>query len=113
MTCLPVHHCCRVIPVPTSNVVKKATKAPRGFLRSIWIVKDKQQAHLRYQQMFFSAGFSVESWRKGQLENLVLSGVQMMQKSKLSLHCRVGEKVEKVWEDEEERDKTCYKADSE
>lgn len=29
------------------------------------------------------------------------------------LHCRVGEKVEKAWEAEEEHDETCYKADSE
>lgn len=55
--------------------------------------------------MLFSAGFSVES--------LVPSGVPMMQKSKLSLHCRVREKVEKVWEAEDEHDKTYYKADSE
>jgi len=68
---------------------------------------------LVYQPVLFSAGFSVESCRKGRLENLVPSGVQMMQKSTLSLHCRVGEKVEKAWQAEEERDKPCYKAQSE
>lgn len=54
-----------------------------------------------------------EAAGRGSLESLVSLQMQTMQKPKLSLYCRFGGKVKKVWEGEEKSDKTCYKADPE